>query len=313
MTIDSVYGPPDAQPFFRNAPPPYSREAAHDRRVPLRVSPGIARLLRLFGVFAAAAPGSVDADAAPATAAPGGADTQAVVELRQYTLHPGQRDALIELFESEFVETQEACGVRVLAQFRDLDDPDRFVWLRSFSDMASRKAALESFYGGPVWQAHRTAANATMIDSDNVLLLRPLDAASRFDLAGRVRARRGPSADDTAADDAGLIVATIYPLREPASAAVSARLRQHLEPHWDEAGARPMASFVTESAENTFPKLPVRRDETVLVTFVAFADETAHRRFVASVARDGDAALQPYLARAPETLRLRPTRRSLLR
>src|SRR6185436_19195944 len=46
-----------------------------------------------------------------------------VVELRQYTLHPGMRDVLIDLFDREFVETQEALGMTVLGQFRDLDDP----------------------------------------------------------------------------------------------------------------------------------------------------------------------------------------------
>jgi hypothetical protein len=47
-----------------------------------------------------------------------------VVELRQYTLHAGRRDELIELFEREFIETQEALGMRVIGQFRDLDDSD---------------------------------------------------------------------------------------------------------------------------------------------------------------------------------------------
>src|ERR1700734_1087769 len=92
-----------------------------------------------------------------------------IVELRQYTLHPGKRNVLIDLFEREFVETQEAAGMTLIGQFRDLDDPDRFVWLRGFADMSSRAQALAAFYGGPAWQAHRDAANATMIDSDNVL------------------------------------------------------------------------------------------------------------------------------------------------
>jgi hypothetical protein len=96
-----------------------------------------------------------------------------VIELRQYTLRPRQRDVLIDLFDREFVETQGSVGMRVMGQFRDLDDPNRFVWLRGFADMASRALGLEAFYGGPVWAAHRDAANATMIDSDNVLLLRP--------------------------------------------------------------------------------------------------------------------------------------------
>src|SRR5678816_2111311 len=100
-------------------------------------------------------------------------DDSAVLELRQYTLHPGRRDELIELFERAFVESQEAIGMRVLGTFRDLDRPDHFVWLRGFADLASRAPALEAFYTGPVWRANREAANATMIDSDDVLLLRP--------------------------------------------------------------------------------------------------------------------------------------------
>ena len=102
-----------------------------------------------------------------------------VVELRQYTLHPSRRDDLIELFDREFVETQEAAGMHIVGQFRDLDDPDRFVWIRGFTDMSSRDAALQDFYGGPVWKEHRAAAASTMIDSDDVLLLKPA-----FDDAG---------------------------------------------------------------------------------------------------------------------------------
>src|SRR6267142_1534331 len=103
-----------------------------------------------------------------------------IVELRQYTLHPGKRHLLIDLFDREFVEPQEALGMRVIGQFRDLDNRNRFVWLRGFSDMSSRARALEDFYGGPVWKAHREAANATMVDSDNVLLLRPAHPISGF-------------------------------------------------------------------------------------------------------------------------------------
>lgn len=63
-----------------------------------------------------------------------------VLELRQYTLHPGQRDVLIPLFDTHFVETQEAVGMHVVGQFRDEDRPDRFVWLRGFREL--------------VWRAH---------------------------------------------------------------------------------------------------------------------------------------------------------------
>src|SRR6478736_8621995 len=129
-----------------------------------------------------------------------------VVELRQYTLHPGKRDVLIDLFDREFVETQEEVGIKIIGQFRDLDHQNRFVWLRGFPDMTSRAKALNDFYSGPIWKAHREAANATMIDSDNVLLLCPASPTSGFQLEHASRAPVG----STVKQD--LLVATIYHL-----------------------------------------------------------------------------------------------------
>jgi hypothetical protein len=37
-----------------------------------------------------------------------------VVELRQYTLKPGQREVLIDLFDKYFVESQEAAGMTII-------------------------------------------------------------------------------------------------------------------------------------------------------------------------------------------------------
>jgi len=129
-----------------------------------------------------------------------------VVELRRYRLHPGRRDELIALFDREFVESQEAVGVRVIGQFRDPGAPDDFVWLRGFADMTARKAALAAFYGGPVWHTHRSAANATMISSDDVLLLRPAGGTTWSPPAGE----RPPATAD--GDGAGAVLVTIWPL-----------------------------------------------------------------------------------------------------
>src|SRR3979409_225487 len=124
------------------------------------------------------------------TARPSGAMHCPVVELRQYTLKPGRRDVLIDIFERSFIEPQEAVGARILGHFRDLDAADRFVCLRGFRYMPSRKLALEAFYGGEVWGRHRDAANETMVDSDNVLLLRPARPGSGFQ-SGRQRDTAG--------------------------------------------------------------------------------------------------------------------------
>jgi len=199
-----------------------------------------------------------------------------IVELRQYTLHPGRRDELIELFDREFVETQEDAGMAVLGQFRDLRNPDKFVWLRGFADMPSRAAALQRFYGGPVWAAHRDAANATMIDSDDVLLLRPLDGGFPLPPA------RGSELPESR------FLATLHFADAPFET-------------YPPTDLPPLAAFTTEYAENTFPGLPVRAGEHVFVWFARFDDQAALDKHLAAV--------DP----ATTVLELAPTTRSLLR
>src|ERR1700749_3104330 len=133
-----------------------------------------------------------------------------VVELRQYTLRPGQRDVLIDLFDREFVESQEADGMAIVGQFRDLDDPDRFTWIRGFASMPARARALARFYGGPAWKAHSARANATMIDSDNVLLLRPATARSGFPPPVSARPPRRQAAATHAPAAPSRVLVTLY-------------------------------------------------------------------------------------------------------
>jgi quinol monooxygenase YgiN len=166
-------------------------------------------------------------------------DFETVLELRRYTLHPGRRDELIELFEREFVEPLEAAGMHLFGLFRDPAAPDRFVWLRGFRSMASRKEALEAFYFGPVWKAHREAANATMIDSDDVHLLRPV--------------RRGLAAPPPGS---GVHVTLSAPSPPPDTA---------------------FAAFETEPSENTFPQLPVHTDGPVSVWFSRTASASSRQ------------------------------------
>jgi hypothetical protein len=216
---------------------------------------------------------------------------------------------MIELFDREFVETQEAAGLQLLGQFRDIDDPDSFVWMRGFRDMPSRKRALEAFYSGPVWKEHRDAANATMLDVSNVLLLRPL---SELELDAAGRPPRG-----TTDPQPGLVVITIYPL--PSDAAdFDAFFRRELEPALGKAGIRVRATYVTEHSENTFPGLPVREDENVYLWMAMYTDEEDHTRRVAALeASPGwreriSPALAGHTLAPPEVLRLTPTARSLI-
>jgi NIPSNAP len=178
-----------------------------------------------------------------------------VIELRQYTLKPGQRDVLIDLFDQYFVESQESAGMTIIGQFRDRQRPDRFVWMRGFPDMAGRHRALEQFYNGPVWAAHKTAANDTMLDSDDVLLLKPARPEMAFQLEHSARA----------SDGARSVLAGIYTLTEPALDSLVAHFERNVAPQLRARGIEVQGLFVTETAPNTFTRLPVRDGEHVLV------------------------------------------------
>ena len=237
-----------------------------------------------------------------------------VVELRQYTLRPGQRDVLIDLFDREFVESQEADGMAIVGQFRDLDNPDRFTWIRGFASMPARARALASFYGGPAWKAHSARANATMIDSDNVLLLRPVTARSGFPAPA---AARPPAGHAPAAPSRILI--TLYYRDRPFDQAFADFFDRQARPVLIGAGATPLACLQTEHAENTFPALPVRTGENVFAWLARFPGPDRLDDHLRQIERSADwrdrvlPALSALIAGAPQQLRLVPTARSLLR
>jgi NIPSNAP len=240
---------------------------------------------------------------ATSRANPSSSGSSPIVELRQYTLHPGQRDVLIELFERALIEPQEEVGMRVLGQFIDRDDQDRFVWLRGFADMHSRRDGLSAFYGGPVWQAHRDAANATMIDSDDVLLLRAARSGAAF-RPGDQRPAVGADGNRT-----GIVSAAIVYLRRAGMGRAAVDVFESMvAPAIAAGGGSLLGYFVSETSRNDFPRLPVRENEPVLVWFAGLADEPDST----TVARAASAFTKAQLSRWIEHLRLAPTPRSLL-
>nr|WP_137933843.1 NIPSNAP family protein [Mesorhizobium comanense] len=242
-----------------------------------------------------------------------------VIELRQYTLKPGERETLIALFDAEFIESQEDAGMTIIGQFRDLDRPDMFVWLRGFDGMDARRDALSAFYGGPVWAMHRNAANATMIDSDDVLLLKPAWPGAAFNLSGAHRAPLKTTGESIQNKQlAEIIVIQIHHLKRGAEVGFANRFNIEAAPLMAGCGARQLAALVTEHAENSFPRLPVRPGENVFISVTAFDNAGAHASYKATLAQSAEwQALQHRaqadLARPDETLRLTPTARSLLR
>ena len=216
--------------------------------------------------------------------------TRRSIELRQYTLHPGQRDVLIELFEREFVETQEAPACACIGHFRDLDGPDRFVWLRGFADMAARAPALAAFYGGPAWAS---APQRRQRDDDR--LRRRAAAASRPHAAPA-------SAAAQAAPQPGSSLAAICPFVQGTCAFTTLRAVGSRRWRVRVRSCRPRHG----AGANNFPRLPVREGEPVFVLAVA---AVSRRAALPSIGR-ATHGVRPWLAAAAAGAAPAPTARS---
>jgi hypothetical protein len=222
-------------------------------------------------------------------------------------LASGARGALVELFERHLIEPQEAVGIRVGGTFCDLEDPDRFVWFREFPDMDARRRSLEAFYFGPVWREYREAANATMLDSDNVLLLRPTSPPH----PGSPPAGPRPPADSVPLTDEQVVVGVWeYPSDERFTAWLATTAFSALE----DVLATEVAAWQTEPAPSTFPALPVR-DTNAFVWSASFPDATTAATATSRLATDvlWAGSIAPRITakiQQQQILRLQPTTRS---
>lgn len=236
-----------------------------------------------------------------------------VIELRQYTLHPGRRESFIELFDGTFADPLDATGMTVIGQFRDLDRPDRFVWLRGFSDMDARAIELAAFYDGDLWRARRNEANASIDDSDNVLLLEPAGPEQRF---RNIPPR--PSGGAPAAAS-GLVVITLYYTKPGSLAKFGGLFARTLRQRAEAAGAQTLAAYLSSTQPNNFPRLPTRSGEHIYVWVAQFSSPEAYAAYQAKLNTDSKwtktlwPAAGQLLIRDPEILRLTPTARSRVR
>ena len=153
-----------------------------------------------------------------------------------------------------------------------------------------------------------------MIDSDNVLLLRPALPTSGFSLEN---VKRPPEGSDEVPTN--LIVATVYYFERSVPSDFINFFEHTLKPMATSLGATITAYFMTEDSENTFPALPVREGENVFVWFSTFQDSAPYEIYEAALSQserwrdEVSGGLTNYFDTAAEVLKLSPTARSLLR
>lgn len=93
-----------------------------------------------------------------------------IVEVRSYRIKPGHRDEFIRFFEKRSVPALQSHGMKVMGPFLDLENPNKFVWLRSFPSLQERERMRDAFYEGELWKNELEAIAMPMLESYDVIL-----------------------------------------------------------------------------------------------------------------------------------------------
>jgi hypothetical protein len=230
-----------------------------------------------------------------------------VIEFRRYTIRDGEREHFAQYFESYFPEAFQQLGAIAVGQFLERGKNSRFTWLRAFHTMDDRAKVNALFYFGPLWKEHAATLNSLMIDSDNVLLLRPLSRERGITILPAVDpVKEGKGAQ-------GIAIAQIFAVKAGDVDAFA----QQAEPifaRYRDAGAREAGVLVTLDAPNNFPQLPVRTDGPYLVWLGIVENESSLTSFTHLLESTQQSFNTTDLLRAPpELVVLDPTKRSRLR
>src|SRR5215467_9749747 len=93
-----------------------------------------------------------------------------IVEVRSYRIKRGRRAEFIQFFQTRAVPALRSYGMKILGPLIDVENPNKFVWLRSFPSLDERERMRNAFYEGPVWKRELEAIVMPMLESYDVIL-----------------------------------------------------------------------------------------------------------------------------------------------
>lgn len=96
-----------------------------------------------------------------------------IIEVRSYRIKPGRREEFIDFFEKRSIPALLSYGMNVVGPFIDLENPNKFVWLRIFPSLVERERMRDAFYGGCPWKSELEAIAMPMLESYDVVLCEP--------------------------------------------------------------------------------------------------------------------------------------------
>ena len=93
-----------------------------------------------------------------------------IVEVRAYRIKPGRREEFIKFFETRAVPALRSHGMKILGPLIDVENPNKFVFLRGFPSLEDRERMKDEFYEGALWKNELEAIAMPLIESYDVIL-----------------------------------------------------------------------------------------------------------------------------------------------
>lgn len=231
-----------------------------------------------------------------------------VLEFRRYSIKEGEREHFAQYFDAYFPEALQQLGTIVAGDFFERKNSSGFTWIRGFHTLEDRAVVNAQFYAGSVWKEHKKTMNDLIVDSDNVMLLRPLSPERGIPILPAV----DPIVEANGVQ--GIVVAQIFAVKAD-SVEAFAKAAEPTFASYRAAGVREAGVLVTLDVPNNYPQLPIRTDGPFLVWLGVLKDkQMLENEFNRLAERSLQSLSATGLIRgAPESVVLDPTRRSRLR
>jgi quinol monooxygenase YgiN len=105
------------------------------------------------------------------------------VEVCTYRVKAGRRSEFMRFFETKAVPAIRAEGIRVLGPLVDRENPNRFVWLRSFPSDETRDQMKGAFHRSAAWVDELQRIAMPMLESWDFAICETSDGYSQDELA----------------------------------------------------------------------------------------------------------------------------------
>ena len=93
-----------------------------------------------------------------------------IVEVRSYRIKPGKREEFIHFFEKRSIPALQSHGMKIIGPLVDIENPNKFVFLRGFPTLEDLHRMKDEFYGGDLWKNELEQIAMPMLESYDVTL-----------------------------------------------------------------------------------------------------------------------------------------------